>query len=137
MNAIVDTGVVAYYLLGTEPYVDELSRFWRRATATTAPAIWEAELANVVWMAVRGGVLPADTGQQRLTLAARLGIRSVPTRSLWRGALVRAARSGLAAYDMLFVELAVRERLPLATYDARLLAAFPTIARLPEALVPA
>ncbi|HVC19798.1 MAG TPA: type II toxin-antitoxin system VapC family toxin [Vicinamibacterales bacterium] len=136
MNAVVDTGVVAYYLLGTEPYLDDLSRFWRGVANAAAPAIWEAELANVVWMAVRAGVFAADTGQRRLTLAARLGVRSVPVRRLWRGAMVRAARSGLAVYDMLFVELAVRERLPLATYDARLLAAFPEIARPPDLLIP-
>jgi predicted nucleic acid-binding protein len=34
-------------------------------------------------------------------------------------------------YDTLFVELAARERLPLATYDRRLLAAYPEIARRP------
>jgi hypothetical protein len=34
-----------------------------------APALWAAELANVVWMAVRSGVLDADDGPRRLDLA--------------------------------------------------------------------
>ena len=63
-----------------------------------------------------------------------LGIRSVPTRRLWRGALARALNSDVAAYDTLFVELAVRERRPLVTFDARLLAAFPDVATRPNAL---
>ena len=70
----------------------------------------------------------------RLALAGRLGIRSVPTRRLWRGALARALNSDVAAYDTLFVELAVRERRPLVTFDARLLAAFPDVATRPNAL---
>ncbi|HUI42469.1 MAG TPA: type II toxin-antitoxin system VapC family toxin [Terriglobia bacterium] len=136
MRAVVDTNVVAYYLLGTEPFVDETRRFWREVGETTAPAIWEAELANVVWMATRSGVLPGQEGPKRLDLAARLGIRSVPSRTLWHGALTRALQSGLAVYDALFVELARRERLPLATFDKKILHAFPAIATPPRALLP-
>jgi len=59
----------------------------------------------------------------------------VATRRLWRGALVRACNSNVAAYDTLFVELAVREQKPLATFDAKLLAAFPDVALRPKALI--
>ena len=58
MKAVVDTNVVAYYLLGTEPFVEEVRQFWRTVEEACAPAHWEAELANAVWMAVRTGVLP-------------------------------------------------------------------------------
>jgi predicted nucleic acid-binding protein len=51
-----------------------------------------------------------------------------------RGALVRALNANVAAYDTLFVELAVRERKPLVTFDARMLAAFPQVACRPYAL---
>jgi len=135
MRAVVDTNVVAYYLLGTHPFVDETRQFWQAADATVAPAIWEAELANVVWMAIRTGVLPAREGPKRLDLAARLGIRSISNRTLWRGALARALQSGLAVYDTLFVELARRERLLLATFDKGILKAFPGVAKRPHALL--
>ena len=58
-----------------------------------------------------------DEGGKRLTAAARLRVRSVSNQSLWHGALVRGVRAGIAVYDALFVELAVREALPLATFD--------------------
>ena len=45
MIVVVDTNVVAYYLLGTEPFVDEVRQFWRAAEETWAPVHWEAELA--------------------------------------------------------------------------------------------
>ena len=134
MRAVVDTNVVAYFLLGTEGFVAEAGRFWRCVKEPIAPALWEAELANVVWMAVRAKVLPAADAPKRLSLAAGLGIESVPSRSLWHGALAKAISSGVAVYDTLFVELAVRENALLATFDAKLLKAFPHIARRPSAL---
>ena len=134
MRVVVDTNVVAYYLLGTEAFVAEASGFWRGVTQPIAPALWEAELANVVWMAARAKVLPAADALRRLSLAAALGIESVSSKTLWYGALAKAVSSGVAVYDTLFVELAVREDVPLATFDARLLKAFPDIARRPSAL---
>ena len=135
MRAVVDTNVVAYLLLGTEGFVEESRSFIGMLDEGMAPAIWEAELANVVWMAVRQGVIRLDEGGKRLTAATRLRIRSVSNQSLWHGALVRGVHAGIAVYDALFVELAVREALPLATFDRRILAAFPGIACRPGALV--
>ncbi len=135
MRAVVDTNVVAYLLLGTRPFVDEVRQFWSEAAETLAPAIWEAELANVIWMAIRTRFIPADDGPQRLRLAARLGVHSVSSKALWQGALLRAVASGVAVYDTLFVELAIRRRLPLATFDSKVLAAFPEIAARPGSLL--
>ena len=134
MTAVVDTNVVAYYLLGTEPFLDEVRQFWRTVEEVWAPVHWEAELANAVWMAVRTGVLPSDEGHQKLDLAARLGIQSVQNRSLWQPALSRAVDSGAAVYDTLFVELAVQRNLPLATFDKNILKKFPEIAKRPSSL---
>jgi hypothetical protein len=60
MNAVVDTNVVAYYLLNTEPYSGECSEFWKRIVAVSAPASWQAEISSVVWMAVRKKVVTPD-----------------------------------------------------------------------------
>src|SRR6202171_2808598 len=84
-----------------------------------APALWEAELANVVWMAIRSGILPAREGPRRLASRSRPRLKS-----------------GMAVYDTLFVELAIRERLPLATFDVKALAAFPATAKRPGVLLP-
>ena len=65
---------------------------------------------------------------------AGLGIHTVPNRTLWQAALVRAHHSKIAVYDTLFVELAIREQLPLATFDTALLKAFPDVAVRPTAL---
>jgi len=135
LKVVVDTNVVAYYLLATEPFVEEVRGFWHRPLDLAAPALWEAEMSNVLWMAVRTGVIDKRVALQRLGMAARLGIRSVATRRLWRGALTRAMNSTIAAYDTLFVELAVRERRPLVTFDAKLLATFPEVAVRPHLVI--
>ena len=134
MKAVVDTNVVAYFLLGTEPFAAEARRFLAAASAPMAPALWEAEIANVLWMAVRSGVLPADEAARRLSLAVRLGIQAVPTRPLLQGSLLRSVASGIAVYDTLFVEFARRERCPLVTFDRALLRCFPGIAARPGAV---
>ena len=135
MRAVVDTNVIAYYLLGTPEFAAETRRFWEGVEEPLAPALWEAELANVVWMSMRVGALQGVDGPAKLHLARRLGIHTVATRSLWHGALLRAVQSGVAVYDTLFVELADRERVPLATFDQRLLKSWPAIARRPADLI--
>ena len=134
MNAVIDTNVIAYYLLGTDRFVDEARDFMTVLVEAWAPAVWEAELANVMWMATRHNVLSLDEATKRLTLADGLGVHAVPNRTLWQGALVRAHQTNTAVYDTLFVELAVREQLPLATFDAAVLKAFPGVAARPAAI---
>ncbi len=132
MKVVLDTNVLAYHLLGTPRFAAEAATILGAAEEILAPALWEAELANVIWIAVRAGALPAQEAPSMLALAARLGVRSVPIRSLWHGALVRSLQSGVAVYDTLFVELADRERLTLATFDRRLIQAFPALAKRPR-----
>ena len=134
MKAVVDTNVVAYFLLGTEAFVDEARTCFETVSSPVAPAHWEAELTNVVWMAIRAGALPSEEGPARLGLARRLGIESVATTTLCQGALLRAVTAGVSVYDTLFVELAARVACPLVTFDRTILRAFPSIARRPRDL---
>jgi predicted nucleic acid-binding protein len=134
VNAVVDTNVVAYFVLGTRGFVDEARRFIAALDEAWAPALWEAELANALWMATRHSIVTIEEAARRLTLADKLGIHSFPTRALWQAALIRAHQTRVAVYDTLFIELAVRQRLRLATFDAALLKAFPDIAARPRAL---
>ena len=134
MKAVVDTNVVAYYLLDTQPHVEECQRFWKRIAEVAAPASWQAEILSVLWMAVRTKVITSDESLTKLQAAARLGIQAIPVRQLWRGALIRSIRSGISPYDILFVELAIRTRMKLATFDAQLLRTFPDVAKRPSAI---
>jgi predicted nucleic acid-binding protein len=131
LRAIVDTNVIAYYLLETTGFSDLVRRFWRSNAEVAAPAHWEAELANLIWLSARHELITVDMVPAKLQLATQLGIHSVPVRNLWQGGVLRSISSGLAVYDALFVELADRERLPLITFDQQIRRAFPDIARTP------
>ena len=130
----MDTNVVAYLLLGTEAFVDEAKACFGTVSSPLAPAHWEAELTNVIWMAVRSGILPPADGPVRLGLGRRLGVESIATATLCQGALLRSITSGLPVYDTLFVELAARSACPLVTFDKAVLKAFPDIAIRPREL---
>jgi len=136
VKAVVDTNVVAYFLLGADEFVGEARSFLAALDEAWAPAQWEAELANALWMATRHNVLTLDDAAKRLTLADGLGIHTVSNRTLWQAALVRAHDTNVAVYDTLFVELAVREQLPLATFDQAVLKVFPNVAVRPGAVTP-
>jgi predicted nucleic acid-binding protein len=132
VTAVVDTNVVAYYLLGADAVADEARTAFEQVAILMAPSHWEAELANVIWMAVRHGALSAEQAPVRLGRARQLRIESVATSTLCQSALLRSLSSGIAVYDTLFVELAARSRCPLLTFDRAVLRAFPAIARRPR-----
>jgi predicted nucleic acid-binding protein len=135
MNAVVDTNVVAYYLLGTEPFAAETRDFWQTVEQAMAPAHWQAEFASVLWMAIRTGALPPEDGHRRLYFASRLRIRALPIGSLWQAALALSLSSGVSPYDTLFVAMAQSHDLPLATFDKQVLKAFPDVALRPKDIV--
>jgi predicted nucleic acid-binding protein len=134
LKLVADTNVIAYFLLRTESFLDEVEAFWELQPLLLAPSVWQAEISNVLWMAARTKAIEPSSALQLQGLAARLGVEAVPIRRIWRGALARALASGVSPYDTLFVELAARERTPLVTFDAKLLTAFPDIAIRPGML---
>jgi predicted nucleic acid-binding protein len=131
LKAVVDTNVIAYHLLGDPSAADEVERFWLAADELVAPASWEVELGNVLWMAVRKRRVSAHAAESLLEEAGDFGVRSVSVQELWEDALRRATSSGVSFYDAVFVTLAERESAPLATFDAALLRVFPGVARRP------
>jgi predicted nucleic acid-binding protein len=70
-----------------------------------------------------------------LAAAEQLDIQSVDPQEHWSGAYRRALDASHPAYDTLFVELAARESVPLATFDNGILTKFPEIAKRPRDLV--
>lgn len=82
------------------------------------PAIWPAEMANVLWAAERHGRISHADAVAALAAVLRLRLRADPSGAASSMALLQVARSsGLSAYDAAYLELALREGLPLATLD--------------------
>jgi predicted nucleic acid-binding protein len=91
------------------------------------PSLWALEMANGLLMAERRGKLTAaevDHGLRQLEIVLVAGIEidtvAVPT---IREAFTNARSFQLTAYDAVYLDLARRQRLPLATLDKSLRAA--------------
>ncbi len=85
------------------------------------PAIWPAEMANVFWAAERRGRISAVDADAALAALGRLPIRVDPgAPDSAQRLLVLARAQGVSAYDAAYLELALRQGLPLATLDRRL-----------------
>lgn len=105
------------------------------------PALWNAEVANALVQAERrGAAAPERIGQ---ALAAILALApGVDGQPIDVPRNLECARAyGLSAYDALYLELALRRRAALATFDAEMIAAAPRAGvRLyphPHTLIPA
>jgi len=87
-----------------------------------APGIWPLEVANAMLMAERRGRLDEGDTHEIVALVRALPIVVVPDppgRSTT--AVMDLARTHrLTAYDATYLDLAIRERLPIATLDSRL-----------------
>ena len=87
-----------------------------------APALWPIEVANVLLVATRRGrVDPAEWEQLYANLEALpIEIDPVSTTRVWGTALQLANAHRLSVDDAMYLELALRMRLPLATLDRAL-----------------
>jgi predicted nucleic acid-binding protein len=87
-----------------------------------APAIWPFEIINACFIAERRGRITAADSLEYMNLIESLPV-TIETMPLSRtfDAVGNVSRIfGLTAYDASYLELAMREGLPLATLDAQL-----------------
>jgi predicted nucleic acid-binding protein len=86
------------------------------------PAHWQAEVGNGLLMALRRGRLGPDHLPLILAQLSTLpvAVDDVGARDAWAEPLARALATGLTLYDALYLELAERRGVPLATFDAAL-----------------
>jgi predicted nucleic acid-binding protein len=90
-----------------------------------APAVWPLEFANTLLVAERRGrMTEAETSRIRDHVLG-LGIEVIPDHPerVATEVLALARQHGLTAYDASYLDLAMREGIPLATLDDRLIEA--------------
>jgi predicted nucleic acid-binding protein len=86
------------------------------------PQIWRAEVGNACVMAGRRGRLPAEQVPRALERLRGLPV-SVDHElgdAAWEHAIRLALEHRLTLYDAVYLELAIRLTVPLATFDAAL-----------------
>ena len=123
MPFVMDASIIAAWALPDESdaYAD---RIVGRVAAeeVVAPLLWRAELHNLLLISVRRQRITREQAVQLCRIALGLPIRfdSAPDEPL---ALALAFAHQLSFYDALYLELAKRQGLPLATLDRQLAAA--------------
>jgi len=132
---VVDTDVVAAAVLAESATGEEAARLLARKWDFAAPSHWKAEFSNVIWKAVQLKRIAAEEVDAVFSRVSALPIASVDVAELWRGAVTRAIVAGHPAYDTLFIELAIRLRTNVASFDRRFQQKFPSIVRSPADLL--
>ena len=91
----------------------------RTGDEAVVPAHWITEVGNALFMAVRRKRISSQDAYQFLADLESLPIRTdAAPKNLVRGAVFPMAEQyGLTVYDAAYLELAIREGLPLATLD--------------------
>ena len=94
-------------------------------TRAFVPALWPIETANALLVATRRGrIVQGEWPRIRSHLdALPIDIDPVAASRTWGAALDLANTHGISVYDAMYLELAVRMRMPLATLDQALRAA--------------
>ncbi|MCB9538576.1 MAG: type II toxin-antitoxin system VapC family toxin [Myxococcales bacterium] len=125
MRFVLDNSVLVAWLLDESAQYADAVGARLAADQAAAPSIWPLEFANVLAVAERRGRLDAAEVVRVRDLVRALPIRVVPdppTRVL-TDVLALAREHQLSVYDASYLDLALRESLPLATLDAALAAA--------------
>jgi len=123
---VVDNSVVMTWCFQDEvsPYAEAVLDSLTEAVAVV-PAIWPLEVINVLLVAERKRRLRVADSVRFITLLAQLPImidRSWPER-LMKDLLAFGRSHNLSSYDTAYLELAVRQGIPIATLDQKLLEA--------------
>ena len=109
-----------------DPYAALVQQRLRAGERAVVPALWQLEVTNVLASVQRRGVLSGAEVEEGLRYFEGFLVAQAEIISEFSGMreILRLARElGLTSYDALYVDLARREGLPLATLDKRLRAA--------------
>ena len=117
---VVDCSIAMAWLFHDEATPKTTALLNRLATETAlAPAWWFIEITNVLAMAERKGRITAPQSDAFIADLSRLAIErdgEAPDRAFTH-LLSLCRRYRLTSYDAIYLDLAVRRSLPLATLD--------------------
>lgn len=117
---VVDCSIAMAWLFNDEATPKTAALLNRLATETTlVPAWWFIEITNVLAMAERRGRIKPTESDAFIADLSKLGIErddEAPDRAFTH-LLALCRRHRLTSYDAIYLDLAVRRNLPLATLD--------------------
>ena len=121
---VLDCSIAAAWFFEDEfnDYTEVVREFMLgEGAVAVVPAIWTAEVSNVLYQSERRKRITPEKVNQALHVLSQLPIETdyLPVGSM--GHVLRLCREHtLTSYDALYLELALRESTPLATQDKKL-----------------
>jgi len=123
MAFVLDCSVTMAWIFPDEA-TDATDRLRNELLDTRAfvPALWPVETTNALLVATRRGRIAKEEWPALRTHldALQIDIDPISSSRTWGTVLDLANAYGISAYDAMYLELAVRMHLPLATLDQRL-----------------
>ncbi len=104
-------------------YANRVKQVLLKGVRAVVPALWHLEMSNGLVVAERRSILTSADVDQAMVDIEQLVVQAVDTDSIAvsaRQSLATARAFQLSAYDAVYLDLARRNRLPLATLDDRL-----------------
>ena len=121
---ILDSSLAAAWCFTDEAtsYTNTVLSAVSSLTEAAAPRLWAYEIRNTVLMGIRRKRITRAHADAFLKSLENLPVRLIDPPS-YDAVFELADRHGLTAYDAAYLDLAVRERLPIASLDSALLRA--------------
>ncbi len=116
--AIVDASVAIKWVVAEKGTTEALALLEGRLFA---PALWEAECANILWKKVRRGEMTGGEAGIAAKLLCRFGVEVTSREPEMSRVLELALALDHPAYDCVYLALAELSGIPLITADERLL----------------
>jgi len=122
---VLDASVALRWFLDhpVHAYANRVKRLILKGVRAVVPALWHLEMSNGLIVAERRSILTSADVDQAVRDIEQIVVQAVDTDSRIvsaRQTLETARAFQLSAYDAVYLDLARRERLPLATLDDRL-----------------
>ena len=123
-NLVLDASIAAAWCFKEETtqYTNGVLLAVSEFAEAAAPGLWAYEIRNSVLMGVRRNRLTRSDAEEFLDSIPDLRISLIDPPS-YGPVFTLAERHGLTFYDAAYLELAIREGLPLASLDAQLMRA--------------
>jgi predicted nucleic acid-binding protein len=122
-DLVLDSSVTLAWFLPDERRADADILLDRVTSAgALAPTLWPIEVGNAFLVAQRHRRVSQAERTQALGLLSSLPIEIDPATGAqaWAASLALAEQHGLTLYDAVYLELAIRQNLPLASLDRQL-----------------
>lgn len=118
--AIVDASVAIKWVVVEKGTTEALALLGGRLVA---PALWEAECANILWKKVKRGEMSGGEAGIAAKLLSRFGVELASQEPEMSRVLELALALDHPAYDCVYLALAEKRGIPLITADEQLLRA--------------